>query len=885
MRRLFCRHVANAVMLFATYLIALATHAAPVPTPPAMRLGDAVKPLAYDAELTIVPERDKFEGRIAIDIEIAREQDFYWINASRLDIRQASMTAGGITTNVEIVPGDDDFVGLRLPAKAAAGRARLVFEYSGVLSRTETRGLFKQRDGGGWYVFSQFEALHARQAFPCFDEPHWKTPWTLALTVRRDHVAVSNMPETGVEDVGADMKRVRFAPTAPLPSYLIALGVGPFDVVDGGFAGRNQTRMRYITPKDRGAEAEYAVKVTPQLLALLEDYFGRPYPFAKLDSLVIPVTVSFSAMENAGLITYNANTMLATPERNNERFQQRYASIAAHELAHQWFGDLVTMQWWNDLWLNESFATWMARKTIKQFKPEWDTEAHRKRERAHAMHIDRLASARQVRQPINVPDDLANAFDGITYSKGGAVLTMFETWLGEEAFRDGVRRYINRHEYGNATAEDFFAALSELDPKLAKGFSSFVEQPGVPRVGMTLQCEGKPTLRLTQERFLPAKPEAGPAQSWTIPVCVRYEGQKSDRPQCMLLSSKEAEWPLPDAAACPGWLLANPAGTGYFLPAPDASLVLQLPYRKLSGSEAAALAADLHLLAESASFPIDRVMDMAARYARDPRPEVVKAAVDAVDGIRTEWLSATERSKLARWIARHFGARAAQLGWLPRESESDATRSLRKVLLPLVASKGADRKLRAEARALAMKWLANKDKPPVGAMLGPILQTAAFSGDETVFDALAAAVSASRDAGLRHEMFSALGAFENPRLRQRAFELTLSERFDIREAAEILDAASKVPRHAPAVHAFIRERYDALAARLPEHYGARFAHWGKSLCSAQDRSALQQFFGGRIAGLKGGARNLAQALETIDICLASQSVQQERLKRFLAAAK
>ncbi|MFD2271936.1 M1 family metallopeptidase [Undibacterium arcticum] len=312
-----------------------------------------------------------------------------------------------------------------------------------------------KKDGDHWYVYSQFESTSARRAFPCFDEPQWKTPWTLALTVKRDHVAVTNMPSISEENVGTDMKRIRFAPTLPLPSYLIALGVGPFDVVDGGTAGMNKTALRYITPKGRAAEAAYAAKVTPEILHLLEDYFGRPYPYAKLDSMAIPITVNFGAMENAGLITYRSNILLHPADREDERAQRRYVSIAAHEMAHQWFGDLVTMAWWNDLWLNESFATWMSRKVTEKFNPAWDAQAQREDERINAIHTDRLASTRQIRQTIAKPDDLANAFDGITYDKGGAVLSMFESWLGEQRFRDGVRHYLKQHEHGNATAEDF----------------------------------------------------------------------------------------------------------------------------------------------------------------------------------------------------------------------------------------------------------------------------------------------------------------------------------------------------------------------------------------------------------------------------------------------
>ncbi|MFC6520245.1 M1 family metallopeptidase [Undibacterium arcticum] len=479
MPRLFSRRAARFFAICVTAICTQVFAASPhQPAPPVMRLGDAVKPLAYDAELSIVPGADQFNGKITIDVELTKAQNFFWLNADKIDVKNARLMLGEEQLDAKIVKTDKDFVGLQFGRMLPAGKARLSLTYSGQFSKSNTSGLFKQKDGDHWYVYSQFESTSARRAFPCFDEPQWKTPWTLALTVKRDHVAVTNMPSISEENVGTDMKRIRFAPTLPLPSYLIALGVGPFDVVDGGTAGMNKTALRYITPKGRAAEAAYAAKVTPEILHLLEDYFGRPYPYAKLDSMAIPITVNFGAMENAGLITYRSNILLHPADREDERAQRRYVSIAAHEMAHQWFGDLVTMAWWNDLWLNESFATWMSRKVTEKFNPAWDAQAQREDERINAIHTDRLASTRQIRQTIAKPDDLANAFDGITYDKGGAVLSMFESWLGEQRFRDGVRHYLKQHEHGNATAEDFFCRDLRIRCAAVQGFFEFCRTTG-----------------------------------------------------------------------------------------------------------------------------------------------------------------------------------------------------------------------------------------------------------------------------------------------------------------------------------------------------------------------------------------------------------------------
>jgi alanyl aminopeptidase len=876
-----------AICLYALSPLTFAAIGDNMPTPPQMRLGDAVKPLAYHADLTIVPTKDRFNGKLVIDIEVMQAQKLFWLNATNLDVKSASLSLDGKTLHAKLIKTKQDFIGLQFAAPLALGQGRLTLLYSGEFSHKNTRGLFKQKDGANWYVYSQFEDTFARRAFPCFDEPQWKTPWTLALTVKRDQVAVSNTPIASETKVGTDMKRVQFATTKPLPSYLIALGVGPFDVVDGGVAGRNNTKLRYLTPKGRGAEAAYAAKVTPQILTILEDYFGRPYPFEKLDSLAIPVTVNFGAMENVGLITYRSNRLLIPPGRDDINAQQGYVGIAAHEMAHQWFGDLVTMAWWNDLWLNESFATWMALKTVAKFNPDWDIHGQAMGQHSKAMGVDRLASTRQIRQRVASNDDLANAFDGITYAKGASVLRMFESWLGEERFRDGVRRYLKQHEYSNATAEDFFAAISDKDPEVAKAFASFVEQPGVPLISMQLDCSSKPTLTLRQQRFEPSgKSGAAAAQSWDVPVCVRYEGQSTVPPMCTMLHAKEATIVLPEVTACPSWLLANPSGAGYYLSGVDAAL---LPKKDLTNNEVVALSAELSLLALSGAIPVEQLLGFAAQYADDARPEVAKAAVEALKVLHPAWLDAAGRAQRAVWIDRHFGQRAQRMGWQEQAGESDAEKKLRAELLPLVAEVGGDPVLLLKARGLALEWLAQAGKPgkpgaqsELGGMLGQILKAAAYGGDQMVFDAFIAAAAKTHSNSDRDEILGALGAVADPALREQAFGLVLSPRFDARESVEVFSTASERPDNGPAAQQFIRAHYAAIVARLPDNYGASLARLGHGLCTKPERDAFQGFFSARVLKIPGGARNMAQALEDIDICVATGQAREAGVREYFA---
>ena len=326
---------------------------------------------------------------------------------------------------------------------------------------------------------------------------------------------------------------VKFKESKPLPSYLVALAVGQFDIVDAGKVGK--TPLRIITPHGKAANAKYAVEAIPQLLKLLEDYFGIPYPYEKLDSIAMPI--SNFAMENAGLITYGETTLLAKPEEDSINRQRGCAIVTAHEMAHQWFGDLVTTAWWDDIWLNEAFATWMENKIVREWKPEWHIDVTVVNDRLFAMREDSLLATRKIRQPIESNNDIANAFDGITYQKGAAVIQMFETWIGQDKFRKGIQLYLKQHTWGNATAKDFEAAISSAaGHNIAPAFDSFLNQAGVAEISVALDCTSKPKLELAQKRLLPIGSQGSSQQSWMIPVCVAYESGGVMHHQCELLS-------------------------------------------------------------------------------------------------------------------------------------------------------------------------------------------------------------------------------------------------------------------------------------------------------------------------------------------------------------
>jgi alanyl aminopeptidase len=406
------------------------------------------------------------------------------LHAVDLQVPQAWLEQGARRLDAKVRRLDAEAIALGFARPLAAGPARLALRFTGTLQDKAVTGLFRQQDAGRWYAMTQFESTHARLAFPLFDEPGWKVPWTLSLTVPQALTAASNMPVVSETPTGTGWKTVRFAATPPLPSYLLAFAVGEFDVLEAGTTGpTSQTPMRFLTPAGRGLDAAYAASVTGPIVERLEAYFGLPHPYPKLDSLAIPVTVNFGAMEHAGLVTYASALLLAPPAEVTQRFQRNCVALAAHELAHPWFGNLVTMAWWDDLWLNEPFASWLGDRITAELMPAWGWDTAVQQSRAQAMRTDRLVSTRRIAEPVRTDDELANGRDSITYEKGQVVLAMFEQWLGPDRFQAGVRRYIARHAWGHATGDDFAAALAAEDSTLPAALplmAALMARPDLP---------------------------------------------------------------------------------------------------------------------------------------------------------------------------------------------------------------------------------------------------------------------------------------------------------------------------------------------------------------------------------------------------------------------
>jgi alanyl aminopeptidase len=856
--------------------------------PPKLRLGDDVRPVRYRLELTVLPQQDTFTGRIEIDLEVHKPTDVIWLNARDLAIDAAQLTAGGRTLAAKVETSGTEFAGFAAASTIPAGPAQLRIAYHAAFNKTDSDGLFKLQDGGRWYAYTQFESIDARKAFPCFDEPNFKTPWQLTVHVSQSDAAVSNTPiksETGEPD---GRKKVVFGETKPLPSYLVALGVGPFDFVDAGTPGKNHVPLRIVTPKGKAAQAKYAAQVTGPLLAELEDYFDVPYPYEKLDILSVPLFGG--AMENAGLITCAQDLMLRDPARDEISRQREYALVIAHEMAHQWFGDLVTTAWWDDIWLNEAFASWMDSKIIRHWKPEWNTAIDEQNTRLGAMGGDGLISARKIRQPIESNDDIANAFDDITYSKGEAVIGMFENWMGEDAFRRGVQRYLRQYAWRNATAADFLDSLSSAASQpVGAAFSTFLDQAGVPLVSVGLNCgpAGEATLHLTQKRALPLGSAGSTQQIWQIPVCVSYGDGTATHRECTLLSKASMDWKLADARSCPAWVEANADGKGYYRTQYEGDLLERLLAgggAHLSAAERVAALGDVDALTGMGEIKSAHALALAVVFAGDPVRQVVESAIDIVAGVHDNLVPKELRPNYARFVDQTFGARAGQLGWKPKPGEDAETRLLRPTIVSLVALWGVDGSLAAEARQLAGQWLTDRNAvdPDV---VSQLLKVAARTGDEAFSKQLLAALPRTDDRHQRDLILGALGAFSDPHSARAAMELMLKPDFDLREANALLRGPGEVPETRYLPFEFVKAHYDAIAAKIPAGstfgIGASLPLVGANFCDEKSAEELKAFFEPRVDRFAGTRRNLAQVLEGIRICTADKAAQQDSVAEFL----
>jgi alanyl aminopeptidase len=862
----------------------------PVPT---LRLPRDVHAVKEKLDLAIDPDSDGFSGTAEIDVLLDRPRDGVWLHARDLRIGKVTVsTAEKSSVDARWEVKDPSGVGrILFPKEAAAGAVHLSISFDGKWNSGPT-GLYRSKQNGSSYALTQFEPIDARRAFPCFDEPDAKIPYEVSLTVPAGLTAITNGPEISRVDKGKNV-RVQFAATPPIPSYLVAFAVGPFDVVSAPPVPPNDARpkplpLRLIAPKGRGGELAYAVAHTGEIVGTLEKYFGIAYPYDKLDLIAAPDMGG--AMENAGALMFEEGLLLVN-EKTTPIWQLRnFGKVVAHELAHQWFGDLVTMEWWDDLWLNESFATWMEAKAADQWNPKTEAEIDLTAGMSWTMEEDAKSSARAVRQPIRTSDDILNAFDGLTYQKGGAVLGMFERFVGPAVFQKGVHNYLEAHRYKNATTSDFTQAISQAAGRdVDAPMRTFLDVPGVPLLEVQTLCDGVPRLHVKQSRYTPNGSSATADTLWKVPFCARYGGEDKSKTHesCMLIESQEADVPV-EGGACPTWVMPNADGVGYYELALDGADVNKLrgaAFSQLGPRERLAYAGALRTGERRGTLEYTDVVSGSLPLLKDPHPQVARTGMDAYDEAY-DWLSGTPlQAKVEARAREAVRPLARELGNAPRPGEDVDRGDLRATFLAFLFQEGADPTVRAafakQGAALVAGGKVN-DGVVDPTLVSLALRSYVRAGGPAEWSTVNHLLDGTQESGLRRRILVALADSADPGSQEKTRALSLDPRLRENEATSPLYDELARPELREAVWQWTKANFDPLAKRLGgDTFGAlRLVGLPAGFCDEKHALDVEKFFSPKVAQLAGGPRALAETVEGIRLCATRRDSEEKQMRAY-----
>lgn len=868
-------------VLAAMSIVGAPAHAQP--RPEIQRLPDDVIPTAYDLTLAIDPRENRFSGEARISLTLTKPTTEFAINGRDLRVIKASIApSAGRTISATFAedPNNPGWARLSLSSPAPAGKAVLTIAYDAPFSPRLAGLYLKTSEDGTAYAFTQMEPLSARRVFPSFDDPRFKTPFTVMVTARAGDTVVANAPLRRTEPARDGRVRHMFAPTEPLPTYLIAFGVGPFDVVEAKPLPKTALRprevpLRGIALKGNGPAFAAALAHTPAFVEWLETYFAAPYPYAKLDLIAVPDMPG--AMENAGAITYGERYILLSSQ-SSANDMRAFAEIHAHELAHQWLGDLVTPAWWDDLWLNESFATWMAHRAAGAVMPETGLDAALRDVTSQALALDALRSAKAVRRPIRTEEDIERAFDFATYYKGAAVIAMVEDYVGRDRFREALRTHVRRFPHANATSKDFFASVEQAigDRQIAVMFESFIGQSHAPVVTGSLSCKGAPRQNAAQRTYSPLSLSL-PQQRWTIPLCAKSlaatgPGQRA----CTVMTEAEASISLADKT-CPQFVSLN-GGAGYFHPAYDAdgwkSLATQLnrlspdeQRASIDGARAAFASNDIQAAAflavlESAATSTDaRVLTNAIGQVERLEPSIPDGAVAAYRA----WV----RTTLADAFARTSKQRGAA--------------DLSVALLRALAVSGRDPVVRARLVDAGRSMMGGALQLPTLRSSTPrdlALRVAVEDGGPELFAALLKATQGSNDLLFRWDALRALGHAQ--RAEDRAAFAAALKGFRGFEVIFVLYELAGDPATAAFIWDIAKAQIDDLIVR-DAAFAQNIALFARGLCTTPARDDLAAFTAANRAKLKENEATTSRTMDAIEHCTALRATQGAPLAQALQA--
>jgi puromycin-sensitive aminopeptidase len=836
--------------------------AAPL-TPAAGRLPKTVAPRSYDLKLTLDPENSAFTGRVKISIDSKKPATQLTIHALDLTFNAVTVAGRRLDPSKIVVDAKAETVTFLLDAPLK-GRADVEIEYSGKMNEL-MRGLFKARGKNGdkdeAWSFTHLEPTHARRVVPSFDEPAFKATFKLTLEVPAGLTPISNMPKES-ETVTGDRKTVVFHETPKMSSYLLAV-----------FAARLEARTRKVgkttltvwAAPDQIAQADFALDAGVHALTFLNKYFGIPYMLPKLDMVASPDFAS-GAMENWGAILFRDSSLLIDPKLSSDAAKRRVAEVVSHEIVHQWFGDLVTMGWWNDLWLNEAFATWLAYKIVDAWKPAWKVWDEFGQSKRSPMSIDALPGTRPVRSEASTPAEIQAQFDPMAYDKGGALLRMIETYIGEADFRKGIQAYMKKFAYKNAEAKDLARELERASGKpVSKMMDGWLTQGGVPVVSLT--AEGR-TLTLTQSRFSAFNLKAD--TKWAIPVVIRYKlkGETKTRIYKTLLETATARVTLPGNGDV-DWIYPNAGEIGYYRFKLDTRLLLAALARRgdLTPIERAGLLNNLWAQVRAGQMPVASFLDHLAAFRGDASRLIVEDAFGYLKTIRQELSeNDAQRDAIGVYASELFLPLSKKLGWDKKKGESQETTLTRPTVLnalALLAPKALDQE---QVLARLKKYLA--DPSSIDSSVSAVILTAAARrNDPALFAEFRARLAFPKTPEQKNLMLRALAEFSEPSLADQYLGMTLSKEIRPQDAWMPYAWLLSNPATRERSWAFVKANWKELSAKVGPRGGTRVVGAAGGLVSVPWKEEVGSFFRAPENEIEMARKTLDQTLESIDLGL------------------